>query len=240
VIVKLLATTQYYGGPGLARNKMNDAGWVDHPGVPSGVSYVPISASDELAEFAGRLCYQSWDRPNPETATNAGYIANIISQQHFSVLEHASATFYVECSRSMSHEFVRHRHLSFSQVSQRYVDESNAAYYFPPALGAPTSTKDASHGLVETMETARLAYMKIVDYLLHAGYSRKQARQAARAVLPNAVKTKLVVSGNMRAWREVIAKRNTPHADAEIQTFAQLALAELKKVAPSTFQDMEV
>src|SRR5688500_8341126 len=72
-----------------------------------------VADIDELAELAGRNCYQSWHRPSPKTATNHGYLHNIISQQHFSVMEHGSVTFYVEgVSRSLLAELSRHRHLS--------------------------------------------------------------------------------------------------------------------------------
>ena len=75
-----------------------------------------------LAEFAGRACYQSWHKPNPATATNAGYLAHILEVGHLSVLEHGTATFYLTgVSRSFTHELVRHRHFSYSQLSQRYV-----------------------------------------------------------------------------------------------------------------------
>src|SRR5678809_1358941 len=81
-----------------------------------------VTDPDELAEAAGRLCYLSWERPNPDTATNEGYLTNIIAQRHFSVLEHASASFYIDgFTRNFTHELIRHRHLSFSEVSQRYV-----------------------------------------------------------------------------------------------------------------------
>lgn len=79
-----------------------------------------VANADELGEMAGRLCYKSWKRPNPVTANNKGYIGNIIAQQHFSVLEHASATFWISgVSRSLTHELVRHRHLSFSAEEDR-------------------------------------------------------------------------------------------------------------------------
>src|SRR5690554_1935779 len=93
------------------------------------------TAVDTLVEFAGRSCYQSWKRPNPATATNEGYIANILKQGHFSVLEHASATFYVQgVSRALTHELIRHRHLSYSQLSQRFVNEGREDdLVLPPA-----------------------------------------------------------------------------------------------------------
>ena len=82
---------------------------------------------EALVEFAGRACYQSWSKPNPRTATNAGYLKHIIDVGHFSVLEHASVSFYITgISRSCTHELIRHRHFSYSQLSQRYVPENEA------------------------------------------------------------------------------------------------------------------
>lgn len=193
---------------------------------------------DTLVEFAGRACYQSWQRPNPKTATNEGYIANILAQGHFSVLEHASATFYVQgVSRALTHELIRHRHLSYSQLSQRFVNEGGREdnLVLPPA---------AHDDMVAAMihqrahDQAHLIYNDLVAHYTSKGLPRKQAREAARAVLPNQQETKLVVTGNMRAWRDVIAKRNDPAADAEIRRFAAEVLKQLKKIAPNTFQDM--
>src|SRR5438128_8989463 len=88
-----------------------------------------------LAEFAGRACYQSWKKPNPATATNAGYLKHILEVGHLSVLEHGSVTFYLSgISRSLTHELIRHRHFSYSQLSQRYVPERNAAMVEPEVI----------------------------------------------------------------------------------------------------------
>ena len=88
-----------------------------------------------LVEFAGRACYQSWSKPNPRTATNASYLKHIIDVGHFSVLEHASVSFYITgISRSCTHELIRHRHFSYSQLSQRYVPENDAQVVVPPGL----------------------------------------------------------------------------------------------------------
>ena len=79
---------------------------------------------EALVEFAGRACYQSWDKPNPRTATNAGYLRHILEVGHLSLLEHANVTFYITgISRSCTHELIRHRHFSYSQLSQRFVPE---------------------------------------------------------------------------------------------------------------------
>lgn len=189
---------------------------------------------DHLAEFAGRACYQAWNRPNPKTATNQGYLANILAQTHYSVLEHSSATFYVTgVSRSLTHELVRHRHLSYSQLSQRYVDESQAEVVMPPQMD-PVEL----HTLLRVQEFCREAYKELVASGLARGLSRKSARQMARSVLPNATETKIVVSGNMRAWMDMLLKRYHVAADAEIREFAKIILGHLRSIAPNTFQNM--
>lgn len=190
--------------------------------------------SDTLSEFAGRACYQSFNRPNVATRANDDYLAHILQVGHESVLEHASATFYVTgVSRSLTHELVRHRHLSFSQLSQRYVDESNVDSVLPP------DADEYERKMVEQhTDRARLAYQVLVNGALERGLTRKEARQMARAVLPNATETRIVVTGNMRAWRDVIKKRYHVAADAEIREFAKIVLNQLRFVAPNVFQDM--
>lgn len=193
------------------------------------------SSADYLAEFAGRACYESWNRPNAKTAANVDYLAHIINVGHFSVLEHASATFYIQgVSRSLTHELVRHRHLSFSQRSQRYVDESNSGFVTPPDLRG----LNIVYFPQVVVTSANEAYDKLVDVLIEAGHTRKEARQAARSVLPNGTATNIVVTGNMRAWREFVQKRWHVAADKEIQQLAGLILDLLTTIAPNTFQDI--
>ncbi len=92
---------------------------------------------EALAEFAGRACYQSWKKPNPVTATNAGYLRHILEVGHLSVLEHGSVSFYITgISRSLTHELIRHRHFSYSQLSQRYFPEKNAAMVEPDVIAS--------------------------------------------------------------------------------------------------------
>jgi thymidylate synthase (FAD) len=209
---------------------------------------VNTHSADRLAEFAGRSCYQSWS--NPSGRNNQEYIGNIIAQGHFSVLEHASATFYIEgVSRALTHELIRHRHLSYSQLSQRFVDESNAELVVPPALSDCLDDDirpEWEYGFSvkallneDVWETALFAYKELVAHLQGKGLTRKQAREAARAVLPNMTETKIVVTGNHRAWREFLAKRNNEHADAEIQELAKELLRQLRPIAPAIYQDME-
>src|ERR1700726_3446037 len=104
--------------------------------APSDVPWsTDADGGQALLEFAGRACYQSWSKPNPKTATNAGYLRHIIDVGHFSVLEHASVSFYMTgASRSCTHELIRHRHFSYSQLSQRFVPERDSQVVLPPGI----------------------------------------------------------------------------------------------------------
>lgn len=221
--------------------------WQDENGiVAEAFGYVGhhdrnVAEADELAEISGRLDYLSYDRPNPKTATNRTYLANIIAQQHFSVLEHASVTFYVDgVSRNFTHELIRHRHLSFSEVSQRYVDISTFNYISHPTLSKEYGENALSGGMPINESPTGEKYDSIVADLLKKGYTRKEARQAARFYILSACETRILVTGNHRAWRELLPKRLNPYADLEFQNVAKEILKILKKVAPSTYQDIEV
>jgi thymidylate synthase (FAD) len=198
-----------------------------------------------LAEFAGRACYQSWKKPNPATATNAGYLQHILEVGHYSVLEHGSVTFYITgASRSLTHELVRHRHFSFSQLSQRYVPERNAAMVEPDVIAEDPELHEM---FTKAAEASLSAYTELLEGLEkkfadvgNATSRRKQARQAARAILPNATETRIVVTGNYRALRHFIALRATETADVEIRELAVRMLREVSKVAGNVFADFEI
>jgi thymidylate synthase (FAD) len=224
--VQLIARTEFLAPP--------DVPWsTDADGGPA------------LVEFAGRACYQSWSKPNPRTATNASYINHVIDVGHFSVLEHASVSFYISgISRSCTHELIRHRHFSYSQLSQRYVPAGDAEVVLPPGLEGDPELQEL---FLAAADASRAAYTELLTRLEgkladvpNATLRRKQARQAARAVLPNATETRLVVTGNYRAWRHFIAMRASEHADVEIRRLAIACLRELVEVAPAVFADFEI
>lgn len=198
------------------------------------------SDADELAEFAGRGCYRSFHRPNPATAANEDYLAHILEVGHESVLEHGSASFYIEASRSLLAEITRHRHLSFSVTSQRYVDPVPLGYHVPPAVELldPNGRSFAEGVLNNAWEHACKSYNELLKLYQDAGLPRKQAREAARAVLPNMTNSPMVVSGNHRAWRYVIKNRFNKAADAEIQQLAGELLRQLREVAPNCYSDI--
>jgi thymidylate synthase (FAD) len=231
--------------PDIVAPKVQLIAWTQFQ-VPEQVPWdTDADGGQALAEFAGRACYQSWTKPNPATATNAGYLHHILEVGHLSVLEHGSVTFYLTgISRSLTHELIRHRHFSYSQLSQRYVPERNAAMVEPDVIA---EDPELHARFVAASEAAVAAYTDLLEGLEkkfsdveHATLRRKQARQAARAVLPNATETRIVVTGNYRAWRHFIAMRASEHADVEIRALAIACLRELRKVAANVFADFEI
>ena len=189
--------------------------------------------AEYITEFAGRACYQSFNRPNPATATTADYLRRtLFEQKHWSIAEHATATFYITgVSRAFTHELIRHRHLSYSQLSQRFVDEGRADIVVPPAMRGEEDV------LLELERETSHYYSTIVDVLTDDGLPRKQVREAARAALPNMTETRIVVTGNLRAWHEVVERRTAPDADAEMQEVMGMVRDQLTTIAPTIFPE---
>jgi thymidylate synthase (FAD) len=201
-------------------------------------------AGEELVEISGRLCYMSFARPRP--GGNRAYVHHILEVGHGSVLEHAVWNFvFTGVSRTLTHELIRHRAgMGYSQLSQRYVDESVAEYVEPDCIADDPEL----HALwMEAVGQAHRAYVKLVEGLNERfkeesdkTLRRKLARQAARSVLPNATETKIFVTANARALRHFIEMRGNRHAEVEIRKLAVQVLRLLQQEAPSLFGDYEL
>jgi len=200
-------------------------------------------AGERLAEIAGRVCYLSFARPRP--GGNKAYLGHILEVGHGSVLEHAVWDFiFAGISRSLTHELVRHRHMGYSQLSQRYVDESVAEYVEPDCIAADPEL----HRLwLDAIAHSHQAYMKLAERLQESfkdepdrTLRRKLARQAARSVLPNATETKIFVSANARALRHFIEMRASRHAEVEIRKLAVQVLRIMQREAPNLFSDYQL
>src|SRR5689334_6753659 len=183
---------------------------------------------------------------NPANRATREYLENIKKQGHGSVLEHANYSLLLEgISRSLTHELVRHRAgWAFSQLSQRYVDESEANFVVPPAMIGDAALEGAWR---EQMEGAQAAYVRLVETLMERYawvpdkvHRRKMAREAARGVLPNSTETKIVVTGNARAWRTMLELRSSEGAELEIRRLAVAVLRVLQEEAPGFFSDFEI
>jgi thymidylate synthase (FAD) len=145
----------------------------------------------------------------------------------------------------LTHELVRHRAgFAYSQLSQRYVDESKAAFVVPPAVIGDESLERVWR---EQVEEAQRVYVRLVEQLMERYgwvadkvHRRKMAREAARAVLPNATETKIVVTGNARAWRTMLELRTSEGAELEIRRASVAILRVLQREAPGFFTDFEI
>ena len=207
-----------------------------------------------LAEFAGRVCYLSFGADAgfegghkliQGRTSNTDYLANILRVRHGSVVEHAVWTFLFEgISRALTHELVRHRHLSFSQLSQRYVDESDVAFVLPPEIAEDTPAYETWHAsCARSLEEYRELLARVeaqVQDEPSATLRRKRARQTARSLLPNAAETKLVVTGNARSWRHFLEMRGSAGADTEIRALAVKLLGVLQTESPNLFGDYRI
>jgi thymidylate synthase (FAD) len=198
-------------------------------------------AGEMLVEIAGRLCYLSFAKPRP--GGNKAYIGHILEVGHGSVLEHAVFNFIITgVSRSFTHELIRHRAgFGYSQLSQRFVDESDASFVEPD----PIAEDPELHRIwVEAIEQSHAAYRRLAEGLnaRFAGIEdrtlrRKKAREAARSVLPNATETKIFVTANARALRHFIEMRGDVAADAEIRKVALAVLKIVQAESPNLFGD---
>lgn len=201
-------------------------------------------AGEKLCEVSGRLCYMSFVKPRP--GGNQAYLNHILEVGHGSVLEHAVWNFvFTGISRTLTHELIRHRAgFGYSQLSQRYVDESVAEYVEPDCIA-----KDPElHQLwLDAVGHAHQAYIQLTEKLLTVFQDepdrtlrRKLARQAARSVLPNATETKIFVTANARALRHFIELRGNRHAETEIRKLAGAVLRIMRQEAPHLFGDYQL
>lgn len=227
-------------------------------------------AGEKLVEVAGRVCYFSFAKPRP--GGHKAYIDHILEVGHGSVTEHAVFNFIISgVSRSFTHELVRHRAgTGFSQLSQRFVDESDCSFVMPPLIlesaGRATSghfwgvspDDDMNQALdkqiyiawKESVEASQEAYKNLAS-LIQARMDRtgvvadktlrrKIAREAARSVLPNATETKIFLTANVRALRHIFEMRGGQAADAEIRRVAVAMFEAVLPEAPDMFGDFEV
>lgn len=203
-----------------------------------------------LTEFAGRGCYGSWNKANPNTRDTKDYLAHIEEVGHWSVMEHASVTFYIRgISRSLTHELVRHRHHSPSQLSQRFVvvGKMGGDHVIPPLFEHPTDEEAAAllegvwdHAVMAYEELLAIGTRRAEELGLSGTLAKKRAREAARAVLPNMTPTAITLTGNHRAWRDMLLKRLQPEADLEISRLAQVIFGKLSTLEPAMYQDLQV
>lgn len=187
--------------------------------------------ANEVIELAGRVCYKSEDKISESSAKR--FIESLIKRGHESVLEHAAFTAKFICDRGVSHEIVRHRVASYSQESTRYVNygsKENGIVVVDPCFWERGSAKH-KYWQVQ-MKQAEEAYLD----LLEMGASP----QEARAVLPNSLKTEVIMTANMREWRHFFKLRISKASHPQMREVAIALLRKAKEKYPIIFADIEV
>lgn len=198
----------------------------------------PIDGNEILnrIERAGRTCYKSEDKISP--SSSAKFVENIIRIGHESVIEHEKITVRIICDRGVSHEIVRHRIASYSQESTRYCNYSNNKFGHQIAVIEPffwNKNNEADKRKYKIWEKAMLATEKAYLELIDAGATP----QEARSVLPNSLKTEIVVTMNIREWRHFFKLRTSKAAHPQMREIACPLLDSFKKHIPIIFDDIE-
>lgn len=188
-------------------------------------------------EVAGRTCYKSEDKITDESAPQ--FVAKLIASGHESVLEHQHISVRFIVDRGVSHELVRHRLASFSQESTRYCNYGKGGevtFIVPPWVNtSETAVKVGTDCASMNWYTAMLDAEESYIALLDSGWSPQQAR----SVLPNSLKTEIVVSTNLRHWREIFRQRTAKAAHPQMREVMCPLLDELKTMLPVVFDDIE-
>lgn len=187
-------------------------------------------------EKAGRVCYKSEDKITDDSHEN--FVRKIIKNGHEAVIEHYSITVKVICDRGVTHEIVRHRLASYSQESTRYCNYSkdkfsNQITFIEPSFW-DTSTPEGKQKYEiwkSVMEYTEQKYME----LLEAGATP----QEARSILPNSLKTELIMTMNLREWRHFFKLRTSAAAHPQIREIAIPLLEKFKELIPVIFEDIE-
>ena len=182
-------------------------------------------------EAAGRTCYKSEDKITRDSAKE--FVARILKSGHHSVIEHVSISVRIICDRGVTHEIVRHRMASFSQESTRYANYSrnkfgNEITVIKPCFWAEDS--EEYQQWLSAMQQSEKTYLKLIEL----GSRPEQAR----SVLPNSLKTEIVVSCNIREWRHIFSTRCSPGAHPQMREIMLPLLKHLNSKIPVVFEDI--
>lgn len=195
---------------------------------------VPVNGEEILKniERAGRTCYKSEDKITADSAHK--FVAAIIKSGHESVIEHEKVTARIICDRGVTHEIVRHRIASYSQESTRYCNYGNDKFGNELTFIKPCFWKEDDPKYMTwkyAMKNAEQAYMDLIRL--------GATPQEARSVLPNSLKTEIVVTMNLREWRHFFKLRTSPAAHPQIREVAIPMLERFKEIIPIVFDDIQ-
>lgn len=197
------------------------------------ISVIDGKAILKQIEQCGRVCYKSED--NIAAGTAEKFVANIIKRGHEAVLEHFSFSVKFTCDRGVSHEIVRHRVASYCQESTRYCNYSNDKFGSEITVIKPLYLEPGTLGYCAwfmACQTAEGAYFDLLDW----GCSP----QESRAVLPNSLKTEIIMTANLREYRHFFKLRCAKAAHPQMREVANMLLEMCKEQIPVVFDDIEM
>lgn len=182
-------------------------------------------------EMIGRVCYKSEDKITNDSA--AQFVSNILKSGHESVIEHEKISVRIVCDRGVTHEIVRHRIASYSQESTRYCNYSREKFGNELTLIKPLFWDESS-------EEYKLWYdsMKIIEDTYNKMISIGAKPQEARSILPNSLKTEIVVTMNLREWRHFFKLRTSEKAHPQMREVACAILDEFQRKIPVIFDNI--
>lgn len=196
---------------------------------------MPVNGEEILKniERAGRTCYKSEDKITADSARK--FVAGIIKSGHESVIEHEKVTVRIICDRGVTHEIVRHRIASYSQESTRYCNYSADKFGNELTFIRPFYWNDDPEKMgvwMKAMARIEQVYMQLIQM--------GATPQEARAILPNSLKTEIVVTMNIREWRHFFKVRCSPAAHPQMREVAIPILKKFQEIIPVVFDDIKV
>jgi len=223
-------------------------------GSPDWQIDLDVSDAENLIEAAGRMCYRSWQEYDPSRplATNPNvskvrkgndvYIRNVLEGHHGSILEHATMSFICcDVSRVFTHELVRHRAgMAYSQESLRYVRLDEIPFWLPEAVKGNEKALEKYKNVIKYLEEAQTELATTFNIKsIRNFHTKKEITSMFRRLLPEGMATSIFVTGNLRAWRHIIAMRTSSAAEAEIRVVLDQIARICKRECPNVFQDMQ-
>ena len=199
-------------------------------------------------ELAGRTCYKSEDKITDGSAEK--FVKMLLDRGHEAMIEHASASYRIVCDRGVTHEIVRHRLFSYAQESTRYCNyKGGVTFIIPPWLNIPEGDYRVDQMCIyfcngnEISPNLDIKNWLSVLYEIECTYKSlleiaEWTPQQARSVLPNSLKTEIVVTGNLREWRHFFKLRCSPKAHPQMQEVANMVLADMKTRVPVIFDEI--
>lgn len=230
----------------------SDTGQLEQFLVDNQIAWRPdpkVSFTENLMEFAGRLCYESWASEDGTFANlniskvregNETYLGNVLQQKHGSIFEHGGLVYlFNNVSRIFTHEQVRHRLAGFSQTSGRYCRNEDIPFWIPPVIADDPEAKAVFEDIITRIEDAQLWLADHYDIDNKSFSEKKKLTSAFRRIAPNGIANNLLMSTNHRAMRHMITMRASVHAEEEIYKIYSEIAVDLKARYPSIYQDLE-